>query len=268
MCAHIDVGASPRCRLRAMFHHVWAVPGGSCAGRGRLVGAECRLHVARSCRRRRWARCRAGEVGQGRPWGGGVVSVRGSPVGDGDVPVHRYRGFDAPVGGRSRGDARRRWRRTTTCCGRRSRPTAAGCSSTPGTGCARRSRRLGAAVDGGGARRSGGWGCRCGWASRPARRRSADGDYFGPALNRAARVMAAGHGGQILVAASTAALVDGRRAGRSGRAPAAGPVGVEHLFQVRADGLASSVSRRCGRWTRCRGTCRCRRPASSAATSR
>ena len=32
-------------------------------------------------------------------------------------------------------------------------------------------------------------------------------DYFGPALNRAARVMAAGHGGQILVANSTAALV-------------------------------------------------------------
>jgi predicted ATPase len=35
-----------------------------------------------------------------------------------------------------------------------------------------------------------------------------DGDYFGPALNRAARVMAAGHGGQILLADSTAALVD------------------------------------------------------------
>jgi class 3 adenylate cyclase len=35
-----------------------------------------------------------------------------------------------------------------------------------------------------------------------------DGDYFGPVLNRAARVMAAGHGGQILLAASTASVVD------------------------------------------------------------
>jgi predicted ATPase len=34
-------------------------------------------------------------------------------------------------------------------------------------------------------------------------------DFFGPALNRAARVMGAGHGGQVLVAASTAALVSG-----------------------------------------------------------
>src|SRR6201981_3216402 len=64
-----------------------------------------------------------------------------------------------------------------------------------------------------------------------------EGDYFGAVLNRAARVMAAGHGGQILLAESTAGLLSGvdfidlgPRRLRDLRTP----IGV---FQVRAAGL-------------------------------
>ena len=35
-----------------------------------------------------------------------------------------------------------------------------------------------------------------------------EGDYYGPVLNRAARVMACGHGGQILLDGATALLVN------------------------------------------------------------
>ena len=62
-------------------------------------------------------------------------------------------------------------------------------------------------------------------------------DYFGPVLNRTARVMAAGHGGQILVAASTAALVSGVDLVDRGEHRLRDLSGVEHLFQVRAAGL-------------------------------
>ena len=63
------------------------------------------------------------------------------------------------------------------------------------------------------------------------------GDYFGAVLNRAARVMAAGHGGQILVADSTASLVSGvdlLDLGPRRLRDVPTPVG---LFQVRATGL-------------------------------
>ena len=39
---------------------------------------------------------------------------------------------------------------------------------------------------------------------------SRGGDFFGPAVNRTARIMAAGHGGQIVLSGSTAALVTGQ----------------------------------------------------------
>jgi predicted ATPase len=57
-------------------------------------------------------------------------------------------------------------------------------------------------------------------------------DYFGPALNRAARVMAAGHGGQVLVAASTAGLLDHAGLTDLGEHRFAGIRLAERVFQV------------------------------------
>ena len=36
-----------------------------------------------------------------------------------------------------------------------------------------------------------------------------DGDYFGPTVNRVARLEAIGHGGQVLLSSATVAIVDG-----------------------------------------------------------
>ena len=66
-----------------------------------------------------------------------------------------------------------------------------------------------------------------------------DGDYFGAVLNRAARVMAAGHGGQILLADSTAVLLSGVDLvdlGRRRLRDVPMPLGV---FQVQAEGLCT-----------------------------
>jgi predicted ATPase/class 3 adenylate cyclase len=64
-----------------------------------------------------------------------------------------------------------------------------------------------------------------------------DGDYFGAVLNRAARVMAAGHGGQILLSESTAGLLSGVDLvdlGPRRLRDLPTPVG---MFQLRAPGL-------------------------------
>ena len=49
---------------------------------------------------------------------------------------------------------------------------------------------------------------RCGMHAGPVERR--DDDYFGPAVNHAQRIMAAAHGGQILLSQAVASLVEDR----------------------------------------------------------
>src|ERR1700676_4590238 len=64
-----------------------------------------------------------------------------------------------------------------------------------------------------------------------------DGDYFGAVLNRAARVMAAGHGGQILLAESTAGLLSGVDLVDLGPRRLRDLPTAVGVFQVRAAGL-------------------------------
>ena len=67
-----------------------------------------------------------------------------------------------------------------------------------------------------------------------------DDDYFGPALNRAARVMGAGHGGQIVVSDSAAALVTGVDLVDLGEHRLRDLAASVRLYQVRADGLETT----------------------------
>ena len=64
-----------------------------------------------------------------------------------------------------------------------------------------------------------------------------DGDYFGGVLNRAARVMAAGHGGQILLIESTASLLSGVELVDLGPRRLRDLPTAVGVFQVRAPGL-------------------------------
>ena len=136
-------------------------------------------------------------------------------VGDGDVPLHRCGGFDAPVGRASRRDDATRWRVTTRCCATRSSHTVASSSRTTGDGFhavfATAHDAVTAAVAAQRALLADDWNIaqtvrvRMGIHTGEAEVR--DGDYSGSAVNRAERLMSVAHGGQIVVSAATEELL-------------------------------------------------------------
>ena len=160
-----------------------------------------------------------------------------------------------------------RWPPMTRCCARRLRRTTVSCSATPATGWCAAFASPRSAVDAAvAAQRALELPVRMGMATGEAELR--DGDYFGAVLNRAARVMAAGHGGQILLADSTAVLLSGVELidlGPRRLRDVPTPVGV---FQVRAEGLRHRVSATEGAGHEPGKPAACRRPASSDASPR
>ena len=93
-----------------------------------------------------------------------------------------------------------------------------------------------------------------------------DGDYFGAVLNRATRVMAAGHGGQVLLADSTAVSAQRRRSGRFGATAVAGSADSGSGVPGPSGGPAHGLSAVAGSWMRVRGICGLRPRASSDAS--
>ncbi len=84
---------------------------------------------------------------------------------------------------------------------------------------------------------------RCGMHAGVIERR--DGDYFGSAVNRAARIMSAAHGGQVLVSEAVAHLVrerlpEGAKLRDLGAVRLRDLSGTEHLYQVEHASLRSS----------------------------
>jgi len=93
-----------------------------------------------------------------------------------------------------------------------------------------------------------------------------DGDYFGAVLNRAARVMAAGHGWANPAGRVDSGTAQRRRSHRSGTAPLAGSADPRFRCSRSKRRAYARTFRRCGRWMRVWGICGFRPPASSGAS--
>ena len=146
------------------------------------------------------------------------IAARSS--GRGHVSVHRHRGIDRAVGtvARHHGRCSRRTRSDGSTDRRRQRWLRLHHSRRQFLGGIQLSGR--SVVDGGRdpARHREPVGgldlrLRMGLHTGPASFR--DGDYFGPSLNRSARLTAAAHGGQVLLSGSTTALVESARSLRA-----------------------------------------------------
>ena len=80
-----------------------------------------------------------------------------------------------------------------------------------------------------------------------------EGDYFGSEVNRAARLMAIGHGGQVLCSQATAVVVVRDRSVRSWWIWVSTVCGIcrsRYGCSRFATGICGPSFRRCGRWTR------------------
>ena len=101
----------------------------------------------------------------------------------------------------------------------------------------------------------------------------AHGDYLAAPLNRLSRLLAAGHGGQILLAQTVqqltrGALPAGTELRDLGEHRLRDLLEPERVFQLRAPGPTGSSSRRSSRWRTVPTTCRANQRRSSAGNAR
>ena len=235
----------------------------SCDGTMRFTVAD----LARILRALRLSGDRIDGAGRGYFVGG---CGGGCAVGDGDVPVYRYRGVD-PLVEAAPSVMRAALERHDDILRGSIRANNGLVFATGGDGLAAAFSRAGDAVNAAhaaqGALRAERWPpeavirVRMGLHTGEAVER--DGDYFGPAVNRAARLMAAAHGGQVVCSAVTA---DCWRAGRWSWTWAGTACGTFRAPNT-SSRWASTGFPGCVRSMRCPGICR-RWPSHLSAVTR
>ena len=181
-------------------------------------------------------------------------------VGNGDLLVHRSRGVRRASGKSTQRRCRVHWLVTTSwfappsslMAATWSRPRVTGSmlrSAPPTMPSSQRSRPSGRWQSSRGPTPGH---CACAWVSTPVRLQHRDGDYYGTALNRAARLMAIAHAGQLLVSDATSVCSTPDRTQRSicwiWVSIDCATSHKRHGSTRSARRDSSASSRRCGRW--------------------